>query len=130
MSWSYSGDPSSSPLDEARFIMGDTDINDPVLSDEEINYMISQYHSKAALYYNLFLRAAVTYAKAIKRTLGPQSEDPTSRTNFFNSMAAQYKKEMMASTTAGLSLPRYQYPKIFYKGMQSNPPHSSCRRYP
>lgn len=38
MSWSYSGDPSSSPKDEVRFLISDTDTADQQLSDEEINY--------------------------------------------------------------------------------------------
>lgn len=34
----YSGDPSSSPLDEVRFLVGDTNPNAFDLSDPEINY--------------------------------------------------------------------------------------------
>lgn len=130
MSWSYSGVPGSSDLDEARFTLGDTDPNDPVFSDEEIDYMVSQYPSKPARYYYMFIQASIQYAKQIKRTLGPQSEDPTSRTDFFSKMAQRYKEEMMRSQTSGLSVPQYQYPKIFFKGMQSNPPASRYARYP
>lgn len=45
MSWTYSGDPSSSSLDELRFKIGDTDIKDPELQDEELNYVISNVTS-------------------------------------------------------------------------------------
>lgn len=40
MSFSYSGDPSSSLLDEVRFLIQDTDAKDFFISDEEINYLI------------------------------------------------------------------------------------------
>ncbi len=40
MSWSYSGDPATSPKDEVRFLVGDTDSTKPLISDEEINYNI------------------------------------------------------------------------------------------
>ena len=39
--WTYSGDPSASNLDEVRFIIGDTDENDPLLSNEEIMYRVN-----------------------------------------------------------------------------------------
>lgn len=42
MSWSYSGNPASSPLDEIRFLIGDTTANVvPTLSNEEIDYNIA-----------------------------------------------------------------------------------------
>ena len=40
MTWSYSGNPGSSELDEIRFTIGDTDVKDPELQDEEIQFVI------------------------------------------------------------------------------------------
>ena len=40
MSWSYSGDPRQSALDEVRFLIGDTDQSDQLLRDEEILYLL------------------------------------------------------------------------------------------
>jgi hypothetical protein len=42
MSWSYSGNPSSSDLDAVRFLIGDTDTTDQLLQNEEINYLLAQ----------------------------------------------------------------------------------------
>lgn len=42
MAWSYSGDPSSSTRDSIRFLCGDTDTNDQLLSDEEVDYLADQ----------------------------------------------------------------------------------------
>lgn len=39
MSWSYSGDPSSSTLDAVRFEIGDTDTTDQLMQDAEINFI-------------------------------------------------------------------------------------------
>lgn len=120
MSFTYSGDPSRSLLDECRFLLGDTDESSPIMQDEEINYIIAQSKSdKMLLGYNLFTRAATLFARDIKRSLGPQSEDPTSRLSFFKSEADSYKRKL---SNRGLSIPSYGSPKIFYKGMQSNPP--------
>lgn len=120
MSFSYSGDPSSSKLDECRFLLGDTDERNPIMQDEEINYIASQTgNDDVLLRYKLFVQAATIFARSIKRSLGPQSEDPTSRLKFFEAQAAEYKQKLAIK---GLSIPKYAYPKVFNKGMHSNPP--------
>ena len=43
MSFSYSGDPSASTLDAARFLIGDTDADSPIMQDEEIQYIIDTH---------------------------------------------------------------------------------------
>jgi len=42
MSWSYSGDPSSSAKDKVRFLVGDTDTDDQLLNDAEVLYVITE----------------------------------------------------------------------------------------
>lgn len=126
MSWSYSGDPTTSQLDECRFTIGDTDINAPIMQDEEIQYLISSYGTNDnRLKYMLFSQAATIFSRDIKRSLGPQSEDPTSRLDYFKAMAKEYAEKMYA---AGLTLPTYGYPKVFRKGMQNNPPWPRPKR--
>lgn len=123
MSWSYSGDPSSSQLDECRFLLGDTIKDQPIMQDEEIDYLIAKYSTNSnQLLYQLFSRAATLFARDIKRSLGPQSEDPTERLKYFRDSAAQYKA---MTVNIGLSVPTYAYPKVFRKGMQNNPPYPS-----
>lgn len=121
MTVSYSGDPSESDVARCRFLIGDTDVEHPIMQDEEIQFIIDTYGSDDNLLnYNLYLRAATLVARDIKRTLGPQSEDPTGRLNFLQQQAA-YFQSLLASK--GVSIPRSLYPKIFYKGMHSNPPY-------
>lgn len=122
MSFSYSGNPSDSELDAARFLIGDTDASSPIMQDEEIQYIIDTYgEGTNTCKYQLFYRAATLFARDIKRTLGPQSEDPTGRLNYFNTQAEYYKNIV---AIGGVSAPKYLYPKIFSKGMHSNPPWS------
>lgn len=128
MSWSYSGDPSKSALDECRFLLGDTNESKPIMQDEEIHYIIS--HSggnENMLRYELFKQAATIFARDIKRSLGPQSEDPTSRLNFFKAQAELYKAKV--SSGSGISLPKYAHPKVFGKGMHNNPPWRGGRSH-
>lgn len=51
MTWTYS-DPSTNDKDAVRFLVGDTDTNDQLVSDEEIEFFIeefpsSKYHAAA-----------------------------------------------------------------------------------
>lgn len=120
MSWSYSGDPANNSIDRYRFLIGDTREDDPILQDEEIMYIVDTYGTNEnVLLYQLFSRVAVLFARDIKRSLGPQAEDPTGRLEFFRDQAALYRQKC---ASFGLSLPPYKYPKIFGKGMHSNPP--------
>jgi hypothetical protein len=57
--WSYSGDPRKSPLDEVRFLIGDTDEKKPwTLLDGEINYALSLYSSNPPVVGKNLLAAA------------------------------------------------------------------------
>lgn len=121
MSFTYSGDPATSKLDECRFLIGDTDESMPIMQDEEIQYIIAEVgDNENKLRYTLFKQAATIFAKDIKRSLGPQSEDPTSRLEFFKGQMESYKAKL--TMASGLSIPKYAYPKVFRKGMQNNPP--------
>lgn len=120
MSWSYSGDPQTSKLDECRFLIGDTNEASPIMQDEEIDYIITTTGDNVNLLrYELFKQAATIFARDIKRTLGPQSEDPTTRLSFFKEQLEFYKAKL---NSTGLSLPKYAHPKVFRRGMQNNPP--------
>lgn len=43
MTWTYSGNPGASDRDEVRFLIQDTDTNDQLLSNEEIDYLLTSY---------------------------------------------------------------------------------------
>lgn len=42
MSWSYSGNPASSEMNQVRFLVGDTDTNDQLVTNEEINWALTE----------------------------------------------------------------------------------------
>lgn len=120
----YTGNPESSPIDEIRFIIGDTDPDNPLFTDEELWYLYNHYFdNENMLMFQVFSVAATKYAKdGIKRSLGPQSEDPTARLNYFLERAKYYENLVAVSGLRATPACGYAYPKIFRKGMQSNPP--------
>lgn len=56
MSWNYSGDPADSDLDAVRFHIQDTDPDDPLMSDEEIEFLIDKWKP---VYDSLLYTAAI-----------------------------------------------------------------------
>lgn len=67
MSWTYSGDPASSQRDELRFMVQDTDSNVPLLTDEEINYLLGAWFER---YGNMQMVAAVAAASIGRKFAG------------------------------------------------------------
>jgi hypothetical protein len=47
MTFTYSGDPSTSTRNYVRFLINDTDSTDVLFSDEELNYVISEWNGDA-----------------------------------------------------------------------------------
>ena len=43
MTWTYDGDPTQDRTAEVRFLVGDTDQTDPLVQDEEIEFVLTQY---------------------------------------------------------------------------------------
>jgi len=41
MTWTYSGNPANSSSDAVRFLIGDTDTTDQLISNEEIAYLVT-----------------------------------------------------------------------------------------
>lgn len=127
MSQSYSGDPSTSDLDYYRFLIGDTGELDEydstpaatyILSDEEINFVISRYKYENAILYVLYDSMASVLSRWIKNSLGPAAEDPTTRLKYYTDKAKEYRK--LNTAASGLSLPVYASEKSFWKGIHDN----------
>ena len=67
MGWSYSGNPADSAKDEVRFLIGDTDREDQLLSDEEITFLVV-LNPKQAGYANWVCAAEAARAIAARLT--------------------------------------------------------------
>ena len=69
MTWSYSGNPITSSMDEVRFLIGDTDYAQPQLSDDEIKYTLASKPTKAAAA-ECARAIAAKYARLVTRSVG------------------------------------------------------------
>ncbi|MBU2701176.1 hypothetical protein Ga0466249_002290 [Sporomusaceae bacterium BoRhaA] len=70
MPWTYSGDPSTSLKDAVRFSIGDTDSSDPLLQDEEINYLLTKKSSVNGAAYAACQNIIAKYARLVDQTVG------------------------------------------------------------
>jgi hypothetical protein len=70
MAWTYSGDPSSNPKDEVRYLIGDTEQDMPLLQDEEITYSLSKNNQVAR-------DAALTCLRSIMAKVAKQVDEST-----------------------------------------------------
>lgn len=75
MAWTYSGDPSSSQRDSIRFVIGDTDVNDQLLTDAEIDYMIATYGVSRHAASESARAIAAKFARLMNRSIGGLSAD-------------------------------------------------------
>ena len=64
MTFTYSGDPATSVRDAIRFYTQDVDINDPLITDEELNYVVQSWEDVTA--HPMYLAAVVCEAIAAK----------------------------------------------------------------
>jgi hypothetical protein len=90
--WSYNSDSVGTvDKDTVRFLLGDTDSDDPLLQDEEIQFTIT---SNSSVYHAAAMAAeavAAKYGKDIQKTVGPLSINLAQRANEFRSLATRLR---------------------------------------
>lgn len=103
MTWTYGGDPSNSLLEEVRFLIGDTDTTDQQLSDEEINYLLTEsgnnpYLAGASACYAL----AANYARLVDKEVGDLVIDYSQRVNHYLTLASKLEAQASKKNTPNI----------------------------
>jgi hypothetical protein len=87
MTWTYSGDPGASALDELRFLIGDTNTLDQQLTDEELNYLLGENSGDAKAAAPDAIGALITkYARLCDQTTGDISIKYSQRAQAYRDM--------------------------------------------
>lgn len=97
MSFTYSGDPSTSDLDQVRFLIQDTDTNDQLLQNEEIQFLIDE-NGVATASWKAAETIAAKFARFTDRTIGDFSEDLSQRVEQYNKIAKELKRRASLKT--------------------------------
>ncbi len=96
MSWNYSGDPSSSDRDETRFHIGDTDCNDKLVSDEEIDFALSSQSAPRLAAAICLRHLATKFSRMVTHKVGDISTN-------YSDLAKQYAARAKELDPAGVS---------------------------
>jgi len=75
MTWTYSGDPSDSTRDAVRFLVGDTDTTDQLITDEEIDYIVTTHGTLNRSSSEAARSIAAKFARLMNRSIGGLSAD-------------------------------------------------------
>lgn len=110
-------DPKSNEKDRIRFLIGDTNMDRPLLSDDEIQVAIEVYSEPRRM--GILYRTMANRLSLIgKRSLGPQSEDYTDTIERLYALANQYDQ---AASAPSFNMRSSAYGKpTFTKGMHDN----------
>lgn len=100
MSWTYDN-PTASEKDEVRFIVGDTDTTDQLLTDEEINYLLNKYDSVNEAAYQAALSIAAKFARLVNIS--------TSKTNISYAQQYEHYKDLAAELYSALQITPIPY---------------------
>lgn len=136
MSWSYSGDPSESALDEVRFYCQDTDSNDQLITDEEIQFLIDQWTPVNES--NLYVAAvaceviASKFAREVSYSADGVSVGTNELQQKYESLALSLRDQYKAMTSVvgdpsvggilyGENYDNSIKPLVWAKGMHDNP---------
>jgi hypothetical protein len=110
MAWTYGGDPSANARDAIRFLIGDTDTTDQLLSDEEIAWVNSEASGTAtgttALYdaaYRCCLTIASKLAREADKQIGDLSVSMSQRAKAYREQAASLKE--LSGREGGVPIP-------------------------
>ena len=126
MSWSYSGDPSTSPKDTVRFYLQDTDPDDPIMTDEDILFLLASDANPMSAAIKGLKTLVTKYAMLADRTIGDTSIKYTQRLRDLSNLVAMLENEVSTGEIVSVATyhseaPSYVGPKIlFRKGMFDN----------
>lgn len=103
MTWSYSGNPASSSLNAVRFLVGDTDSADPIVTDEEINFAIGINSDVYAASVIVIKAIIAKYSRDVDSQIESVRVSSSQRVSHFTNLLNSY--ESVVQDSEGLGTP-------------------------
>lgn len=98
----YTNDPANIPADEVRFLLQDTDVNNPKLSDAEVTYLLGKYTTTIRAAYEGALALSARYSGQMNITVGPTSLNYGEMAQQYGNLAAVLRRKLTpGAPTAG-----------------------------
>lgn len=122
MAFSYSGDPSTSPKDRVRFELADTAKNAPILSDEEIDFCITQESTIEGAIAKGAETITAKFRRQVNVRVGQLSLDYQARAQQYEALALQWRQVAKgANNSMPTSVATEGGGPFFWRGMHDNP---------
>lgn len=93
MTWTYGGDPSANERDEVRWLCGDTDTNDQLVTDEEIAYALTQQPEPTLAAALVCDAIAAKFAREADRRVGDVSLSASQKAEAYRQRAADLRSD-------------------------------------
>jgi hypothetical protein len=110
MTWTYGGDPDANARDAIRFLSGDTDTNDQLLSDEEIAWVNKEVTGSTtattglyAAAYRSCLTIASKFSREADKTVGSLRISMSQKAVAYRQQAEEIKR--LVEATGGVPTP-------------------------
>lgn len=124
MAWTYSGNPATSRRDEVRFLIGDTDPQDPLLQDEEIDYLLAQKEAVNQVAVTACKYILAKLAREVDYTIGPERVAASQKYRHYMSVLQRLTDEASKWSAAPSIAPNHSTPSlpVFDLGMHDYGP--------
>ena len=99
MTWTYSGDPSDNDRDAVRFEVGDTSSADPLVTDEEIAYILAGEGTILSAAAKCCEMIAAKFARDIDKKIESTSISASQRYKHYSELAKSLKQRISGSGT-------------------------------
>lgn len=93
MTWTYSATDLSTDLARVRLMIGDTNTNDQQLSDEEIDFWISNSAGVMWAAAQCCRSLAAEYARRVDKSIGPASLTVSQRQKHYHDLALHWESQ-------------------------------------
>ncbi len=101
MTWSYSGNPATSDRDKVRFLVFDTDTNEQLINNEEIDWLLTEQTSVYMAAANAAEAIAAKFAKDVTRSAVGLSATVGNRSSFYLRLADTLRAQVGTTNNHG-----------------------------
>ncbi|NPV63661.1 MAG: hypothetical protein HPY61_13740 [Methanotrichaceae archaeon] len=124
MTWTYTDDPAGSPRDALRLKIGDVRQDDPLLSDQEVQYFLEKHSGNILLASIEACEAlAARFARDAVEYVGDLNNSPAKKSENYLKLAVQLRSEIgeevyeEAPPSPGYSSQALSREPMFYRGV-------------
>jgi len=124
MAWTYTDDPAGSPRDALRLKIGDIKQDDPLLSDQEVQYFLEKHSGDVLLAAIEACEAlAARFARDAAEYVGDLNNSPAKKSENYLVLAMQLRNEIggevyqEAPLSPGYSSQTLSREPMFYRGV-------------